>query len=76
MLQVRNQKNNHIDKYFEPIWKLYVFADSENQMSAPTLEEADEWPSIKEVRGVLIFIDMSILKFLYYWRKVHIGLSF
>lgn len=27
------------------------FPDSDNQPSAPIIDETDEWPSIKEVRG-------------------------
>lgn len=28
--------------------------DSENQPTAPIIDETDEWPSIKEVRGKLV----------------------
>lgn len=34
---------------------MIVFLSDDSRGSAPTIEEADEWPSIKEVRGRVIF---------------------
>lgn len=31
--------------------RVLLLSDCENQPSAPIIDEADEWPSIKEVRG-------------------------